>query len=159
MKELIELDTTDRKLVRILQEDASQSIQQLSEQVGLTVNPCWRRIKRLEEKGVIGKRVAVVNPERLGLGTVAIVLIKTDQHTNDWLTTFKQAVQDIPEIVECHRMTGAVDYLIKMQLRDLGHYDKVYQRLIRLVPSLTDVSSTFSMENLKPNAVLEVPPQ
>ena len=156
MKDIVEIDATDRKLIRILQKDASQSIQQLSEQVDLTVNPCWRRIKRLEEKGVIGKRVAIVNPERLGLGTVAIVLIKTDQHTSDWLATFKQAVQSIPEIVECHRMTGAVDYLIKMQLRDLGHYDKVYQRLIRSVPNLTDVSSTFSMENLKPNAVLEV---
>jgi len=136
MREILEIDITDSKIIRILQEDAGQSIQQISEQVDLTVNPCWRRIKRLEEKGVIGKRVAIVNPERLGLATVAIVLIKTDQHTSDWLATFKQAVEDIPEIIECHRMTGAVDYLIKMQLRDLEHYDKVYQRLIRLVPNL-----------------------
>jgi Lrp/AsnC family transcriptional regulator len=155
MRDLIEIDSIDRQILRLLQTDVTQSVQQIAEKVGLTNNPCWRRIRRLEESGVIKKRVAVVDPAKVGLGTTAFVMIKTDRHTADWLSNFKQRIQEIPEIVECHRMTGAVDYLLKVLVKDLTHYDYVYQKLISAIPDLSDVSSTFSMENLKQHTIVD----
>lgn len=146
---MIELDNIDIGIIGILQLDATRSIQDIADSVGLTNNPCWRRIKRLEEKGVIERRVAVINPRAIGLGTTAFVTIRIDSHSGDWLAKFASAIDEIAEIVECHRMTGDVDYLLKIMVRDLEHYDSVYQNLIRKVPGLTDVSSTFSMEQLK----------
>lgn len=146
---MIELDNIDIEIISILQLDATRSIQDIADSVGLTNNPCWRRIKRLEEKGVIERRVAVINPRAIGLGTTAFVTIRIDSHSGDWLAKFASAIDEIAEIVECHRMTGDVDYLLKIMVRDLEHYDSVYQNLIRKVPGLTDVSSTFSMEQLK----------
>lgn len=154
----MELDNTDRKILGILQVDATLSIQDISEKVGLTTNPCWRRIKRMEADGVIVRRVAEVNPVALGLGMTAFVRIHTDKHTKGWLESFKSSVQRIPEIVECHRMTGDVDYLLKIMVRDLVHYDQVYQRLLEYVPDLKDVSSSFSMERLKDGKVLDTSP-
>ena len=155
MDKTLEIDSIDRQILRILQTDATQSVQQIADKVGLTSNPCWRRIRRLEESGVIEKRVAIINPVRIGLGTTAFVMIKTDRHTTDWLAAFKRCVQEIPEIVECHRMTGAVDYLLKVIVKDLTHYDYVYQKLISAVPDLSDVSSTFSMESLKQDTIID----
>lgn len=137
------------KILSILQKDATRSIQDIANAVGLTNNPCWRRIKRLEEQGVIERRVAVVNPRLLGLGTTAFVNIRIDSHDQTWLEKFAQCIEEISEIVECHRMTGDIDYLLKIIVRDLEHYDKVYRRLIANVPGLSDVSSAFSMEQLK----------
>lgn len=151
----MEYDDIDRKILGILQVDATQSIQDISDQVGLTTNPCWRRIKRLEEQGVITARVAVIDPVKLGLGMTAFVRIHTDKHTKNWLETFKASVRRIPEIVECHRMTGDVDYLLKVMVRDLAHYDRVYQKLLEYVPDLKDVSSSFSMERLKDKQVID----
>ncbi len=153
---MVELDNIDRKIIGILQRDATQSIQEIAGQIGLTNNPCWRRIKQLEESGVIERRVAVINPQAIGLGTTAFVTIRIDTHSGDWLAKFADAIEQIPEIVECHRMTGDVDYLLKIMVRDLEHYDAVYQNLISRVRGLTDVSSTFSMEQLKRGAVLDV---
>ena len=153
--ENMELDTIDKKIIGILQKDSTMAVQAIADLVGLTVNPCWRRIKRLESDGVILGRVAVINSEAIGLGMTAFVRIHTDNHTKTWLKGFHKAVQRIPEIVECHRMTGDVDYLLKVLVRDLKHYDKVYQHLLELVPDLSDVSSAFSMESLKGNAVID----
>jgi len=149
MRKNIELNTIDMKILSILQKDATRSIQDIANAVGLTNNPCWRRIKRLEEQGVIERRVAVVNPRLLGLGTTAFVNIRIDSHDQTWLEKFAQCIEEISEIVECHRMTGDIDYLLKIIVRDLEHYDKVYRRLIANVPGLSDVSSAFSMEQLK----------
>jgi len=153
---MIEIDSIDSEIIRILQFDATKSIQDIANEVGLTNNPCWRRIKRLEEKGLIERRVAVINPRLVGLSTTAFVTLRIDNHSVEWLDKFAQSIDQIPEIVECHRMTGDVDYLLKIVVRDLEHYDKVYQNLISRVPALTDVSSTFSMEQLKHGNVIDV---
>jgi Lrp/AsnC family transcriptional regulator len=149
MSTFIELDSIDRLILLSLQEDATLSMHALSEKVGLSPNPVWRRIKRLEEEGVIARRVAVLNLDRLGLGLTTFVAIRTSQHEAGWLETFARAVRSIPEIIECHRMSGDVDYFLKVVVRDMAHYDRVYKALISAVPGLSDVSSTFSMERLK----------
>lgn len=156
MRDRMNLDSMDRKILNILQEDASLSIQDLGERVGLSVNPCWRRIKRMEEAGVIERRVAIVNPAALGLSATVFVSIRTNKHDREWLASFAAGVAAIPEITECHRMSGTVDYLLKIIVRDIAHYDDVYQRLIRKVPGLEDVSSTFSMERLKFSTAIDV---
>ena len=151
----IKIDTIDCNILRILQSDATRSIQDIALEVGLTNNPCWRRIKRLEEQGVIERRAAIVNANMVGLGTTAFVSIRIDSHDVGWLDKFAKCIDNIPEIVECHRMAGDVDYLLKIIVTDLAHYDGVYQRLIAEVPGLSDVSSTFSMEQLKHDSVID----
>ncbi|MEL6829258.1 MAG: Lrp/AsnC family transcriptional regulator [Pseudomonadota bacterium] len=145
----MDLDAIDKKIIGILQGDATLSIQDVADKVGLTTNPCWRRIRKLEAERVIKGRVAVIDPTALGLKMTAFVRIHTQEHTKVWVDQFKKAVQRLPEVVECHRMTGEVDYLLKIMVRDLEHYDDVYQRLIAYAPHLSDVSSSFSMEQLK----------
>lgn len=156
MIEKIELDSIDRHILGILQEDAALPVQVVAERVGLSPNPCWRRIKQLEAAGVIERRVALVNAAAVGLSVTAFVSIRTNQHNADWLQSFARGVQSIPEIVECHRMSGDIDYLLKVVVRDIQHYDRVYRRLIAAVPGLSDVSSTFSMERLKHGTKLEL---
>lgn len=151
----IEFDDIDRRILTLLQRDASQSVAALADQVGLTSNPCWRRVKRLEDDGVIERRVAVVSPKALGLGLMAFVTIKTDNHAPEWLTNFASTISRIPEIVECHRMTGDIDYLLKIIARDLRHYDEIYRRFIESVPDLSDVAATFSMEELKDGRLID----
>lgn len=153
---MVELDKIDRNIIGILQRDATVSVQDIAGQVGLTNNPCWRRIKRLEEQGVIERRVAIVNPKAIGLGITAFVSIRIDSHNQQWLTSFADSIEQISEIIECHRMTGDVDYLLKVLVRDLEHYDNVYQELITRVSGLSGVSSTFSMEQLKRETVVDV---
>jgi len=154
MAKIVELDPTDRKILGILLRDAARPISDIANEVGLTTNPCWRRIKRMEEQGVITGRVVLVDPTVLGLTLTSFVTIKTDRHDKEWLNAFAKAVDRIPEIVECHRMTGDVDYLLKIIVRDISHYDAVYQRLLELIPSLSDVTSTFSMETLKRTGIV-----
>lgn len=156
MSRMVELDKIDRNIIGILQRDATVSVQDIAGQVGLTNNPCWRRIKRLEEQGVIERRVAIVNPKAIGLGITAFVSIRIDSHNQQWLTSFADSIEQISEIIECHRMTGDVDYLLKVLVRDLEHYDNVYQELITRVSGLSGVSSTFSMEQLKRETVVDV---
>ena len=156
MSDIVELDTIDRKILRIIQQDASLAIHEIADQVGLSTNPCWRRIRRMEDVGLIERRVAILNPARLGLGVTVFVAIRTDKHNPEWLSLFAEGVQRIPEILECHRMSGDVDYLLKIAVRDIAHYDRVYQQLIASIPGLSDVSSTFSMERLKYRTALEV---
>lgn len=153
----LQLDAIDWRILRVLQRDASLSVAAVGEEVGLSANPCWRRIRRLEELGVIRGRVALVSPEAIGLGTTVIVAIRTRRHDPEWLDAFSRAVESIDEIVECHRMAGDIDYLLKLRVRDIADYDRIYQRLIARVPDLSDVTSNFSMERLKETTALPLP--
>ena len=153
----MEIDATDWRILNLLQEDASLSVQSIGDRVGLSTNPCWRRIRRLEEAGVIARRVALLDPVRIGLPTTVFVAIRTSRHDPEWLAAFADGIAAIPEITECHRMAGEVDYLLKLSVRDIAHYDRIYQRLIAVVPGLNDVSSTFSMEAMKVTTALPRP--
>lgn len=154
---MIKIDSRDRAILRLLQEDATLTIQQIADRVGLSPNPCWRRIKALEDGGVIAKRAAIINPKAVGLRLTAFVTIRTAVHSADWLDRFGRAVAEIPEIVECHRMSGDVDYLLKVLVTDMEHYDFVYRKPIAKVDHLSDVSSGFSMEPLKIGTPIEIP--
>jgi Lrp/AsnC family transcriptional regulator len=156
MSKNVKIDAIDRRILEIIQRDATYSIQDIGEQVGLSTNPCWRRIKRMEDAGIIERRVAILNPVKLGLGVTAFVSIRTNKHTPDWLASFAAGILSIPEIIECHRMSGDVDYLLKIAVADIAHYDRIYQELIAAVPGLSDVSSTFSMERLKYGTALAI---
>ena len=156
MTQNTKLDAIDRRILTILQRDASLSVQQVGEEAGLSANPCWRRIKHLEAMGIIQRRIAIIDAPRVGLGMTCFVSIRTDRHDTDWLDSFAKGVNGIPEILECHRMTGDVDYLLKIVVADIAHYDRVYRRLISTVPGIADVSSTFSMEQLKYDTVIDL---
>lgn len=158
MTKNVELDPIDRRLLGILQEDCTPTVQQLSERVDLSANPVWRRIKRLEAEGVIQRRVALVSQEAVGLPMTVFVSIKTNRHDLAWLDSLAAAMDRIPEIVEAHRMSGDIDYLLKILVQDVGHYDRVYRRLITAVPGLSDVSSSFSMERLKSTTAIDLTP-
>ncbi|MFC0588633.1 Lrp/AsnC family transcriptional regulator [Novosphingobium aquiterrae] len=152
-----QIDTLDWAILLELQADASLAIHEVGERVGLSHNACWRRIKRLEESGVIARRVALLDPEKVGLGTTVFVAIRTQRHDPQWLDAFSRAVAGIDEIAECHRMAGDVDYLLKLSVRDIAHYDRIYRKLIAAVPDLADVSSSFSMERMKASTALPRP--
>lgn len=145
---LLKLDAADRRILAALQRDASLSVTALSEVVGLSPTPCWKRVKRLEEAGVITGRVALVDREAVGLGVTVFVAIRTAAHEEGWLEEFAASVRRIPEIVEFYRMSGEVDYLLKVICADIADYDRIYKQLIR-VAKLHDVSSSFAMEQIK----------
>nr|WP_313039648.1 Lrp/AsnC family transcriptional regulator [Brevundimonas diminuta] len=141
------LDVIDRRLLAILQEDATVPIAELAERVGLTQTPCWKRVKRLQDTGIIAARVALLDREALDLPLVVFVSVKTRRHDAEWLETFRQAAA-LPEVVEFYRMSGEVDYLLKVLVKDIAAYDRFYRRLIAIAP-LDDVSSSFAMEQIK----------
>jgi len=143
-----QLDRIDAKILRSLQADASQSIAQLAEQASLSANACWKRIKRLEDDGFILKRVALLDRAKVDQSVTVFVEIRTDQHEDQWLEQFADAVRAIPEIVEFYRLSGQVDYMLKIVCSDIADYDRIYKRLIRKT-RLRDVSSYFAMEQLK----------
>ncbi len=142
------MDLIDRKILQLLQVDASLSARELGEQVGLTATPCWRRVQNLEKQGVIERRVALLDPEQVGLGITALVNIRTNQHSATWLDEFQEAIADLPEIVEAMRTSGETDYLLRVVVPDIGAYDDFYKRLIDRV-ELYDVRTVFVMEELK----------
>jgi len=152
-----QLDSIDWAILRELQADASLAVHEVGERVGLSSNACWRRIRRLEESGVIARRVALLDPEKLGLATTVFVSIRTNRHDPQWLEAFSRGVAAIEEISECHRMAGDVDYLLKIVVRDIAHYDRIYRKLIAQVPDIADVSSIFSMEKMKATTALPRP--
>ena len=152
-----QLDSIDWAILAVLQADAAIPVHEVGERVGLSSNACWRRIKRLEDSGVIARRVALVDPVKLGLATTVFVAIRTQRHDPAWLDAFKRGIAQVDEIIECHRMAGDVDYLLKLAVRDIAHYDRIYRKLIAAVPDLADVSSTFSMERLKATTALPRP--
>lgn len=147
------MDRVDRKLLALLQQDSTQSIAQLADQVGLSQTPCWKRIQRLEAEGVIERRVALLSPEKLGLGLTVFVSIEAGDHSPDWLARFAAAVSEFPEVIEVHRMAGDIDYMLRVITRDIAAYDGFYKRLIAAVP-LKNVSSRFSMERVKSTTAL-----
>lgn len=151
------LDKIDRDILSILQWDASLPIQQIADQVGLSVNPCWRRIRRLEAEGIIRGRVALLDPEKVGLGLTIFVRVKTREHSAAWAEKLAAVIASMDEISECHRIGGDVDYLLKVTVPDIAGYDRVYKELIARVPNLTDVSALFSMERLKSSTRLSIP--
>lgn len=150
------MDNTDYKILAILQEDASLSVAEISSRVNLSQTPCWRRIQKLEEQGVIERRVAIVNPDAIGLGLSIFVEIETGDHSAEWLQRFEQAVSDMPEAMEVYRMAGDVDYLLRIVVSDMAAYDAFYRRLIELVP-LKNVTSRFAMERVKSTTAYPMP--
>jgi Lrp/AsnC family transcriptional regulator len=144
----VSLDAVDRRILTALQRDATLSISALAELVGLSTTPCWKRVKRLEDHGVVSARVALVDREKIGLGVTVFVAVRTAAHDEAWLETFANGVRRIPEIVEFYRMSGEVDYLLKVVCADIADYDRIYKQLIR-VAKLHDVSSSFAMEQIK----------
>lgn len=156
-KQIPQLDSIDWAILGVLQADASIPVHEVGDRVGLSSNACWRRIKRLEDAGVIAGRVALVDPAKLGLATTVFVAIRAGRHDPDWIAAFSRGVAAIDEIIECHRMAGDVDYLLKLAVRDIAHYDRIYRKLIAAVPDLSDVSSTFSMERMKSTTALPRP--
>jgi Lrp/AsnC family transcriptional regulator len=142
------MDKLDRKILELLQKDGGLTAAELAERIGLSKAPCWRRIKRLEEEGVIQQTVALLNARSLNLGTTVFVTLKTANHSEAWFERFVKAVRDIPEVVEIHRMSGDVDYLMRIVVPDIDAYDLVYKRLIATV-EFKDVSASFSLETIK----------
>ena len=142
------LDEMDVKILRILQEDCTRSVADVGKEVGLSTTPCWRRIQKLEEAGVIKRRVAVLDPPRVNAGVTVFVSIKTDQHSLSWLERFHDAVVDFPEVVEFYRMSGEVDYLLRVVVPDIAAYDAFYKKLIARI-EISKVSSAFAMEQIK----------
>ena len=136
--------------------DARQSVAAVAEQVGLSQNACWRRIKQLEAAGVITDRVALLDPTALGIGVTVFVSVRTSEHSADWLERFARGVVEIPEVVEFYRLSGDVDYLLKILVRDIDDYDRVYKKLIAATP-LSDVSSSFAMERIKHTTRVPIP--
>lgn len=145
---MMELDSTDLAILELLQTDASRSIADIADRVHLSQNACWRRIKQMEEAGIILKRVALLDPVKLGVGMTVYVTVRAGEHTEKWLENFSAAVRKMSEVVEFYRLTGEVDYLLKLQVSDISHYDRVYKALIRSA-RLIDVSAAFVMEELK----------
>jgi Lrp/AsnC family transcriptional regulator len=142
------IDTTDRRILSEMQRDAALPLEEMGARVGLSRNAVWRRIRALEEAGVIRGRVALLDPRALGLGLMVFMQVRTDRHEPAWLETFARATRDMPEILSVYRMTGELDYLIRARVADMAGYDALYQRLIRRVP-MHDVAASFVMEEIK----------
>ena len=147
------LDKFDRQILQALQEQADLPAAQIAERIGLSNNACWRRIKRMEQEGIIRKKVALLDEAALGLKVTVFVAIKTTEHNDTWLQKFAQGIQDIPEVVEFYRMSGDTDYLLKIVVQDIDDYDRVYKKIIAVAP-LHDVSSSFAMERIKSSTAL-----
>jgi len=150
------MDAIDRKILKVVQDDASLSVAEIGSRVGLSSTPCWKRIQRLEADGVITKRVALVDPNKIGLGITVFVSIETGDHSQDWLAKFAETVSAMPEVMEFHRMAGDVDYMLRVVVPDIQGYDTFYKKLIGTV-SLKNVTSRFAMERIKSTTSLPIP--
>jgi Lrp/AsnC family transcriptional regulator len=147
------LDPIDIKILERLQNDCTVSVAEIGKEVGLSTTPCWRRIQKLEESGVIQRRVAILDAAMVNAGVTVFVSIKTDQHSIAWLEKFHSAVSDLPEVVEFYRMSGDVDYLMRVVVPDIASYDAFYKKLIARV-EIAKVSSAFAMEQIKNTTAL-----
>jgi Lrp/AsnC family transcriptional regulator len=150
------MDAIDRKILAVVQEDASLSVAEVGQRVGLSSTPCWKRLQRLEADGVITGRVALVDPDKIGLGITVFVSIETDDHSEEWLKRFAEVVGAMPEVMEFYRMAGDVDYMLRVVVPDIAGYDAFYKKLIGTVP-LKNVTSRFAMERIKSTTVLPIP--
>ncbi len=150
------LDAIDRKILTVLQQDASLSVAEIGDRVGLSSTPCWKRIQRLEADGVILRRVALVDQNKIGLGLSVFVSVESADHSDAWLKRFAEAVRAMPEVMEFYRMAGDVDYMLRVVVPDMQSYDVFYKKLIHAVP-LKNVTSRFAMEKIKSITALPVP--
>lgn len=142
------LDAMDLKILRILQQDCTLPVAEIGKAVGLSTTPCWRRIQKMEEMGVIQRRVALLDPKKVQAGVTVFVSITASQHSLEWLERFHAVIVEFPEVVEFYRMSGQVDYLLRVVVPDIEAYDKFYKKLISRI-DLSNVSSAFAMEQIK----------
>ena len=149
------MDAIDRKILAVVQEDASLSVAEIGQRVGLSSTPCWKRLQRLEADGVITRRVALVEPEISGRGSTWVVSVETGDHSQDWLKRFAETVSGMPEVMEFYRMAGDVDYMLRVVVHDMQSYDTFYKKLIATVP-LKNVTSRFAMERIKSTTALPI---
>jgi len=147
------MDRIDRGILAILQKDSTVPVAEIGKRVGLSTTPCWRRIQKMEEDGVIKQRVAVLDPALVGAGVSVFISISTNQHSKEWLTRFAEVIAEFPEVVSFYRMSGQVDYLLKVVVPDIAAYDKFYKKLISKI-DISDVSSSFAMEEIKNTSIL-----
>jgi Lrp/AsnC family transcriptional regulator len=150
------MDAIDRKILAVLQSDASLSVAEIGHRVGLSSTPCWKRIQKLDATGVIEKRVALVDQDKVGLGVTVFVSVETDDHSEEWLKKFAELVGAMPEVMEFYRMAGDVDYMLRVVVPDIHGYDRFYKQLIATVP-LKNVTSRFAMEKIKSTTALPLP--
>ncbi len=151
----IKIDHTDRRILALLQRDAMMSVDRIAEEVSLSRNACWRRVKQMEAAGVIRGRVALVDPVAIGLSLTVMVMIRTNAHEPDWLRRFDKAVRELPQITGAYRMTGELDYVLRVRVADMADYDRFYRALIERVP-MSDISASFVMEEIKDTTELPV---
>lgn len=152
------MDNVDRKLLALLQVDATVPVAELADRVGLSATPVWKRIQRLEQSGAIRARMALVEPEMVGIGLVVFVAIEAHEHTAEWLATFAAAMAGMPEVMDAYRIAGEVDYMLRVVVADMTEFDAFYKRLIGTVP-LKNVTSRFAMERLKHTTAYPLPAQ
>ena len=150
------MDAIDRKILAVVQDDASLSVAEIGQRVGLSSTPCWKRLQRLEADGVILRRVALVAPEKIGLGITVFVSVETGDHSQEWLDRFATLASEMPEVMEFYRMAGDVDYMLRVVVADIAGYDTFYKKLIASVP-LKNVTSRFAMERIKSTTALPIP--
>ena len=149
------MDAIDRKILAVVQQDASLSVADIGQKVGLSSTPCWKRLQRLEADGVIMRRVALIDPEKVGLGITVFVSVETGDHSQEWLAKFAEGVNAMPEVMEFYRMAGDVDYVLRVVVHDMQSYDTFYKKLIATVP-LKNVTSRFAMERIKSTTALPI---
>jgi len=149
------LDATDRKILQLLQTDAGLSVKQIAAQIPLSVTPCWKRIQRLETEGYIRARVALLDPVKVNAAVTVFVAITTDRHTREWIEQFNEVVNELPEVMEAYRMSGEVDYLLRIAVDSIAAYDRFYKTLIERI-ELSNVTSSFAMEQMKYTTALPI---
>ena len=152
------MDEIDRLLLEILQQDATLSLAQMAERVGLSPTPCWKRIQKLEARGVIMRRVAIVDPVRVGVGLSVLVNVEAGEHSPEWLQRFSAGVDAMPEVMEVYRTAGEVDYVLRVAVADMAEYDTFYKRLIAIAP-MKNVTSRFAMERIKHSTAYPLHPR
>lgn len=148
LKNSISLDVIDKKILGLLQRDSALKVAEVANEVGLSPTPCWRRIQRLEDEGVIRRRVALLDREKMNVAVSVFVAIRTNHHSRAWLDAFRAVIEEIPEIVEAYRLSGDIDYMLRIVVPDIAAYDGVYKRMIEKL-EFADISSSFTMEELK----------
>lgn len=149
------MDATDKKILDLLQADAGLTVKQIAEQVALSATPCWKRIQKLEEQGFIRARVALLEPKKVNASVTVFVAIKTDQHSREWIERFNKAVTELPEVMEIYRMSGEIDYLLRVAVSSIEAYDQFYKKLIDRI-ELSNVTSSFAMEQIKYTTALPI---
>ena len=150
------MDEINRKILLALQDDATLPVAQIADRVGLSTTPCWKRVQKLEAAGVITRRVALVAPEKVGVGLTVFVAVEAGDHTPDWLVRFAGAASAMPEVMEVYRMAGEVDYMLHVAVADMAAFDRFYKRLIAAVP-MRNVTSRFAMERIKHTTAYPLP--